>query len=138
MPIFKNKSIIHYSLFIIHLLFILFLPSCDAVNGAGETGNEFYTKIQNNEFEDVLELLTEDAITQTSQKEWIEVLKSINKERGNIQLFSRTAFSSEVKNEKIITTLTYNITYENGIFIEKIIFYKIGEEYKIQQYLYKM
>jgi len=138
MFILKNKPNFIYLLLIINTLAILSLSSCDGVKGANQTGNEFYNKIKNKKFEEILELLTKEAIIQTSKTEWIETLKSINKERGKIESFSKVAFSSEIKNEIVITTLTYNVIYKNGIFKERIIFYKQGEQYKIQQYLYKL
>ncbi len=138
MFILKNKPIFIYFLLIINTLAIISLSSCNAVKGASQAGSNFYTKIQNQNFEEVLELLTEETTIQTSKKEWVETLQSINKERGKVESFSKVAFSSEIKNEIIITTLTYNVIYRNGIFKEKIIFHKQGEQYKIQQYLYKL
>jgi len=138
MLIKHNKHIYISLLLIINILAITFLSSCDAVEGASQTGNEFYNKIKSQKFEEILELLTEEATVQTSKKEWVQTLKSINNERGKIESFSKVAFSSEIKNEIIITTLTYNVIYRNGIFKEKIIFYKKDKQYKIQQYLYKL
>lgn len=115
---------------------VLFISACGSVSGAGETGEAFYNHIKNGEYESIVPLLSDEALETTPEQTWVDGIKQINVERGEIESFSKTGFNTEMKNGKTITTLTYKVTYTNGVFTEIITFIKVGEEFKIQFYDY--
>ncbi len=121
-----------FTFFIISI--VLIFSSCNSFNGAGETGEEFYNYIKNNQYDKVIGLLTDVALCASPQQDWIAGLEELKTERGKIKSFSKTSLNSEVKNGKTITVLTYNVTYSEKIYTEKITFYKDGKDYKINYY----
>lgn len=125
----KNKLLL---LSVVGLLIIF--SSCGAIGDSSKVGEDFYNAIKEKNVENVIPLLSEEALSATAKEDWIIGLNSYIEERGELKSFKRTGLNVSTSDGVTTTTLTYKVKYEKGDYNEEIILIKKGEEYFIQFY----
>ncbi len=107
---------------------------CNSVTQSGKMGDQFYSHLQENDYNAIIEMLDKDALSAYSKDEWVELLNSRNQYLGNLKSYKNTGFHKNTSNGIEITKLNYEVNNLNGLVYEEIEFIKRGNDYKILNY----
>ena len=107
---------------------------CSSVSRSGKMGDQFYSYLQNEDYNSIIEMLDEGALTQYSKKEWIQLFTSRSKYFGSLRSYKNTGFHTNTANGLQIAKLSYEVDNQNGLVYEEIEFVKRGGNYKIFTY----
>ena len=107
---------------------------CSSVSRSGKMGDQFYSYLQNDDYNSIIEMLDEEALAKYSKKEWIQMFTSRNMYLGSLKSYKNTGFHTNTSNGLQIAKLSYEVDNRNGLVYEEIEFIKRGASYKIFTY----
>lgn len=107
---------------------------CSSVSRSGKMGDQFYSYLQNDDYNSIITMLDKDALDEYSKEEWIELFASRKRYFGNLKSYINTGFHTNTSNGLQITKLNYEVDNLNGLVYEEIEFIKRGNDYKILAY----
>lgn len=107
---------------------------CSSVSQSGDTADTFYAYLQSGEYEQIIDLLDEQALKEHPRENWIKLLKSRSGYWGNLVSYKNTGFHTETSNGFTITKLDYTVDNTNGQVFERLNFIKRGSDFKLFAY----
>jgi len=116
----------------------IFLTNCNSVSEASKQGDVFYEIIKSKKFEEIIPLLDVIALDATPKEQWIRGLENNYSERGKIESFERTGFSTSIENDLNLIKLDYSVTYTTGTYKEQLELISRKDNFKVVTYKFSV
>lgn len=126
------KSIIISSFLLILTVFTFF--SCNHISESGAIGDKFYSSLQNEDYDAIVQLLDKEALKSYTKEEWKEVLSARNEYFGKLEWYKPISFHTETHEGFKIIKLNFKVSNTNCQAFEEIELINRGEEIKILNY----
>jgi hypothetical protein len=126
--------------FLIFFISLILFSSCDSVQDAKKTADEFYTAF-NTQDEAKMELLfdEESVINAGIKNDFYNVFNQHIEYFGKVTNYKQTAFSTDISNGNTIVSLKFDCDTEKGTKLyERLKFIKRGNTYKLFQFEYNI
>ena len=128
----KMKTL-NFNLVFVAIVFFI-LSSCSQVSQSGDVGDDFYSYLQQENYEAIIRLLDEDALKKYSADEWKKLFMNRNEYYGKLNSYKPVGFHTETQQDIKIIKLDYLVKNVNGSVNEQIELIHRGNKLKILNY----
>lgn len=115
---------------------LVIIVSCGAFKQCDEIGGDFYNYLKNQEYDQALQLLDEEALKATPRQVWLDGLKEKDKQLGLLLSVQRQDFESYTSDNVTRLAIKYKTQYTKGIMYERLEFIERKDDFKITFYNY--